>query len=213
MHPLRWGATVTTRGNERTRQERPAARACRGELAGSGAAAAALTSHAQGVAFRLPSWHDPGLPIYGSLHATSRVENSDWRVVMGGQQLDANMGCGHALCQGGRSSAHKQGNVTETIQHAGTRCAPIPNTRCQVVACGCCCRRSFLSCRSAPSAAHTWRCPARQPACEQAVPQYHTARHELQVGAVETGRRTCLEGVVRMSGTGGCDNKACCPFR
>jgi len=45
------------------------------------------------------------------------------------------------------------------------------------------CRRAALAAaRAAPSALHTCLCPARQSACEQAVPQYHTARQALQRG-------------------------------
>ena len=39
--------------------------------------------------------------------------------------------------------------------------------------------------RAAPSALHTRRCPpCRQSACEQAVPQYHTARQALGKGGM-----------------------------
>ncbi len=49
-------------------------------------------------------------------------------------------------------------------------------------AAACCRRQSFSAARAAPSAMHTRRCPARQLACEQAVPQYHTARQALRRG-------------------------------
>ncbi len=40
---------------------------------------------------------------------------------------------------------------------------------------------SLAARRAAPSALHTRRCPpSRQSACEQAVPQYHTARQALR---------------------------------
>lgn len=43
------------------------------------------------------------------------------------------------------------------------------------------CRRCSLAARRAsPSALHRRRCPAFQSACEQAVPQYQTARQALQ---------------------------------
>ena len=40
---------------------------------------------------------------------------------------------------------------------------------------------ALAAARAAPSALHTCRCPpCRQSACEQAVPQYHTARQALR---------------------------------
>ena len=62
----------------------------------------------------------------------------------------------------------------------------------------CCCCSAAAAClrarRSAPSALHTRRCPARQSACEQAVPQYHKARQALQAGgtAAHLAERTAL---------------------
>ena len=35
----------------------------------------------------------------------------------------------------------------------------------------------YMATLAAPSARHTRRCPARQSACEQAVPQYQATRH------------------------------------
>ena len=52
----------------------------------------------------------------------------------------------------------------------------LPCRSCSAASAAACLR----SCRSAPSALHRRRCPARQSACEQAVPQYHTARQALQ---------------------------------
>ena len=46
------------------------------------------------------------------------------------------------------------------------------------------CRRAALAdARASPSALHTCLCPACQSACEQAVPQYRTARQPLRVGS------------------------------
>ncbi len=49
---------------------------------------------------------------------------------------------------------------------------------------------SLAARRAAPSALHTRRClPSRQSACEQAVPQYHTARQALHMGGWRGGAR------------------------
>ena len=47
---------------------------------------------------------------------------------------------------------------------------------------------SFSARRAAPSALHSRRCPARQSACEQAVPQYQTAQQALHERVYGAGR-------------------------